>query len=214
VEDLMRKKITAVVAGVLLLTGLAATPAQAGDSKGPRTAEALPLPADASGNKFWTGSLCVQSPLNPTNYPVAAAAQQFNLQTGSPLAINFRADCAAAGYTPSRSFTITTYSNANGPCISFLNGERALYNGMWRWTNHPVAAINTYPSNNCVASLDRKRHVVSMAIGWLLGLQIQNSAGWNSRVMNQTQYSYDNVPWATPIEGDRLWSIYTGAYGG
>jgi hypothetical protein len=48
----------------------------------------------------------------------------------------------------------------------------------------------------------------------LLGLKILNSVGWDSRVMNSTQYSFDNVPFVTPIEGGRLWSIYTGAYGG
>jgi hypothetical protein len=85
---------------------------------------------------------------------------------------------------------------------------------MWRWTNHPVAVVNTNPAANCVDGATRTKHMLSMAIGHLLGLKILNSAGWDSRVMNSTQYSFDNVPFVTPIEGGRLWSIYTGAYGG
>lgn len=223
----MRKTLVSVLGVLAILMGaFAFAPAAQADDTDPAPigtfeensdygADYVPKPSDINGNMFWTGNVCIQSPLNATTYPVAAMAQQINLRVANTnvVAINFRADCEAAGYPPSRSMTIST-TTLSGTCTQGLNLQKSLYNGMYRWTSHPVMFINSAPSAHCVETQTRRNHIISASIAYFMGLKFLNSSGWNSRVMNMTPYSWDNVPVITQPEGDRLWSIYTRAYGG
>lgn len=200
----MKRLFAALVVALGILVGVAA-PASAA------------LPPDVSGDKFWTGHVCVGSTLNQTTYPVGAMAQAWNLaisDAGNLVALDFETDCAAAGYTPSRRMVIGTYNNPSiESCFYLTNGNRVAVNGMFLWEDGPGIYINV-GRPNCIDSANRRKHVVSAAIGRLLGLTHLTSAGWNSRVMNNTAWSFDNVPTPDATSADRVWEIYAGEYGG
>lgn len=200
----MNKRFASLVLAVLAILGfglVAATPASA-----------APLPPDANGYKFWSPSICVDgSAINGAYYRVGYIAQQWNLKT-STLSLDYADDCAAAGYPPSRRMVIGTYNNPNdNACLLQTNTQATYLNGMWRWTNGPGSYINIGQSA-CVSSQTRRDHYVSMAIGQLLGLQVLNSSGYNSRVMNSTQWSVDNVPLPDQNSANTLDAIYSYAY--
>lgn len=204
----MKRVISALAAFVAALGILAggSIPAQAIE----------PHPPTINGARFWTGSLCVDgSAINGPYYRVGYQAQQWNLRVGnsSVLALSYQDDCAAAGYPASRRMVVGTFSNPDKPCLLLTNAAYSTYNGMDRWTAGPGMYLNTYFAS-CVGSQNRRDHYVSAAIGYMLGLEHLNSSGYNSRVMNHTDWSRDNVTVADQASGDLVWSIYTGAYGG
>ena len=206
---MMKRFLSALIAVAALLTGALASAA-------PASAYA-PHPADINGYRFWTGSICVDgSAINGPYYRVAYIAQQWNLRVGntSVLALDYEDDCAAAGYPPSRRMVIGSFSNGNQQgCFLATNQGSSPYNGMNRWTQGPGIYIN-FAETGCINSQVRRDHTVSIAIGTALGLRIMNSTGYNSRVMNTTDFSWDNVPLPDAASGQRLWEIYTGVYGG
>lgn len=215
----MRKILSILLAGLMLVTGAVTAHANEPDLSAlseQAHAQNAALPNDVSGLRFWSGQLCVQSGANTSGYPIAYQAQQWNLRVGnqSVLAINHRASCSAAGYPPSRSFTVGVYSGPNDPhCSTILNGQTSYHNGMYRWTSHPVILIN-YGYPGCTSSTARIYHNTAASIGILLGMKAVDWPNSLNRVMNSAQWSQDNVLYPTPGEGDRVWSIYTGAYGG
>lgn len=202
----MRKIFVAVMAAVASLAAVIATA----------------TPANAyiddpmiSGYKFYTGQgLCVEAPnVNGSYYRVAYIAQTYNNLIGTDVvAMNYRDNCATAGYPPSRSMGIGLFTNPDYPyCFYHTNQQTATYNGFQRWTNRPWTYINTAFSN-CVSGQNRRDHSVSWAIGRHLGLVGLGSAGWNSHVMNQTQWSIDNVPLPIAQEGQKLREVYLGVF--
>ena len=78
---------------------------------------------------------------------------------------------------------------------------------------HPAVYINI-GQLRCVSSQARRDHQVASAIGGLLGLQGFDSPAWNSRVMNETDFSLDNVPLPDVYSSQRVREIYSGMYGG
>lgn len=200
----MKRILAVVLAAFALIAGLAVP------------ANAQTLPPDVSGTKFWSDSICVDgSAVNGTYYRVAYIAQQWNIQgasnAGGP-ALTYKDDCAAAGFPPSRRFVIGSINNPSAPnCYTVTNTHQVLYNGMYRWTDGPGFYLN-FGHPSCISSQTRRDHLVSMAIGQALGLAVLNSDGYNSRVMNQTAWSWDNVPLPTGRDGGLAYQIYTGAF--
>ena len=180
---------------------------------GTATASAYVYDPMINGYKFWTGAVCVGSTLNQTTYPVGAMAQQWNLKTGTDvLQLDYSTDCAGDGYTPSRRMVIGTYAGGVGAdCVSLVNQYHDSVNGFWRWTQSPGAYLNR-SDPYCVGTQAKRNHWISLAIGWHLGLLNFQSSGWNSHVMNMTLWSIDNVPSATPGEGQKVREIYLGVF--
>lgn len=208
----MKKIIAAVFAVVaILFAGMALTePAQAATQS---TDTAIPPDVSSPAHKFWTPNICIDgSQINGTYYPVAALAQQWNLRAPI-LNLDYSDDCVVDGYTPSTRMVIgSAHGGSGGDCFSVTNtGYYTTLNGWHRWTNVPAAYLNI-DNNACVGSQARRSHLVSMAIGWILGLQTLNSTGYNSRVMNQTAYSYDNITAADQNSGNTLEAVYAYAY--
>jgi hypothetical protein len=205
-----RKFVSAVVAFVAMVAGLlaVATPAQA-----------VEQPADINGYKFWTPSVCVEPGSGipddisqQTYYRLAYIAQQWNLRSNGVLKLDYSTDCAADGYTPSRRMVIGTYSGAtDGGCLAATNQQTEGLNGFARWTNSPGMYINRN-YQNCVYNQTYRDHMVSESIGYLLGLKVLNSTGYNSRVMNNTAWSLSNVPLPDVYSGQRVAEIYSGMY--
>lgn len=197
----MRRIIALALASLAVIAGLSVTTATANESS---------LPAVYNGKKFWSGELCVA--IGDLDAPIAYAAQQVNLKT-SELAINARNNCVTSGYPPSRRFTVdTAYSPYSSECVLFGNTSTTYSNGFNLWTNNPIAFINTSAAAECWNTTAQRQHYTSQAIVYLLGLQKLNSSGWNSRVMNNTDYSVNNVPWITSNEGLNLTGLYQGHF--
>lgn len=212
----MKRALIALAAVGATILG-AVAPAQAAVDR-----VAVDQPADVSGFRFWTGSdLCVDgSGINGPYYRVAYIAQQWNLRVGNTgiLALNYDDDCIAAGYPPSRRMVIGIVNNPSYTlCQMGVNTTPGVdtdtYNGMERWTHGPAVYINI-GQPYCVSSQARRDHQVSSAIGGLLGLQGFDSPAWNSRVMNETDFSLDNVPLPDVYSSQRVREIYSGFYGG
>lgn len=211
------KKILALVAGVMALFAvLASAPAQAAPETSISAQYALP--PDAAGWKFWTPSVCVDAGsgipddiASQTYYRVAYLAQQWNLRT-SLLQLDYEADCAAAGYPPSRIMVIGTFKNTTlGACYQQTNRSYTDYtNGMYRWTNSPGMYINLIPG--CVDNQTMRDHMVSAAIGEILGAKLLNSSGYDSRVMNMTAWSRNNVALPDQNTANLLDAIYAYTY--
>lgn len=202
-ENPMKRLLAAVLVVLATVTGTAAP-----------AAAYSPDPADISGTRFYTYSICVSaSALNATEWPVAAIAQRWNVASSYVLRLQYKDDCAAAGYPPSRRFLIGVNFNSTG-CYDALYTNRTLgTGGMYLWTNEPFLRINA-GSSSCTGTQARRNHAISATIGAALGLRALNSSGWNSRVMNNTAYSWDNVQYPTAIEGERVAELYLNWYGG
>lgn len=165
-----------------------------------------------NGRKFATSSICVGSTANQTTYPTGAAAQQWNVQSGSGgVLLDASTSCTTDGYGPSARMVVGTFNNPAEGCLYFTNLQTSTLNGYERWTNGPGVYLNTADSF-CVGTLARRQHWLSEGEGYLLGLINFGSAGWNSHVMNETTYSVDNIHWATGGEGDKVWAIYNGLF--
>lgn len=208
----MKRLFALLVAVAALLTGALVSTAPA---------SAYIYDPAISGWKFWSASpslspsgICVDgSAINGPYYQVAYKAQQWNVVIGNDVvALNYRTDCVAAGYPPSRRMVIGTYSNStDGLCRLVTNTAAAEYNGFNRWTAGPGSYINT-ANANCIGTQARRDHQVAAAIGELLGLSVHNSSGWNSRVMNETTYSRENITSPTVVEGQKLREVYLGVF--
>lgn len=197
----MKRFLAVIVAAFALVAG-AAVPASA-----------QTLPPDVSGTKFWSYQMCVDgSAINGAYYRVAYIAQQWNIKTAGNIELTYKDDCAAAGYPPSRRFVLGSINNPSAPnCYSITNTHQVLYNGMYRWTDGPGFYLN-FGHPSCISSQTRRDHLVSMAIGQALGLSVLNSTGYNSRVMNSTAWSWDNVPLPDSNSAFTLGQIYNGSY--
>lgn len=199
----MKRRVLSVCIALMAVLGIAFGSAGA--------ASATPIPPDANGYKFWSPSVCVDgSAINGTYYRVGYLAQQWNLRAPI-LALDYEDDCAAAGYPPSRRMVIGTFNNPASDCLALTNGQVDTVNGYHRWTNGPGMYINIGVAS-CVSSQTRRDHIVSQAIGYLLGLQVLGSSGYNSRVMNNTTYSWDNVGLPDQNSGNTVEAIYGYAY--
>lgn len=176
------------------------------------TAVTAVLPPDVGGWKFWSYSVCVDgSAINGAYYRVAQLAQQWNLRAPI-MQLDYSDDCAADGYPPSRRMVVGSYNNpSDATCWRNTNNQTSTVNGMKRWTNGPAIYIN-FGQPSCIQGQARRDHVVSAVIGWVLGLNFLNSTGYNSRVMNMTAFSWDNVGTPDTHSGDTLNDIYGYAY--
>lgn len=203
----MRKIFMAAMAAVvMLMVGLVGT----------QQASATPIPADANGYKFWSPSICVDgSAINGSYYQVAYLAQQWNLRVNNAnlLALDYSNDCAADGYPPSRRMVINIYhgGETNSNCSAKVNQEYTTVNGYKRWTNGPGIYINQ-DNPGCIGNQGRRDKMVSASIGYLLGLSYLNSSGYNSRVMNFTDYSWTYATIPDQNSGNTLAAIYAYAY--
>lgn len=162
---------------------------------------------DVGDWQFYTGLICMADGDPTAN--VTEAAQQWNLKfqavnDGSvTFGITAKNNCVTAGYPPSRRFTIdTAYLPSDSACVRFYNQERDQYG---RWTNNPYAIVNT--------ACGYTTHYISGAIGQIIGARWMNSSGYNSRVMNNTAFSVQNVPYATENDGGVIWLQYITPYG-
>lgn len=89
-----------------------------------------PDPADISGTRFYTPSICVEASVfgNTEQARVASIAQKWNVASGYVLKLQYKSDCAAAGYPPSRRFIIgVTYGESD--CYDALSTQRTLGTG-------------------------------------------------------------------------------------
>jgi hypothetical protein len=164
-----------------------------------------------NGRKFASTSLCVGSTLLQSYYRVGYVAQSINNAT-EELSLQYSTDCAAAGYPASRRMFVGTFQNPDYPhCTLFTNQQYATYNGFWRWTNAPGLYLNTAFST-CVSTQTRRDHWISQMMVFHLGLNSLDSAGWNSHVMNGTDFSRDNVGILSGSEGVKLDEIYRGVF--
>lgn len=210
----MRKILVSVLGVLAILVGVVAVtqPAQAASTETASAQVVIPPDVQNPLKKFWTPNVCIDgSAINGAYYRVGYLAQQWNLR--APLmGLDYSDDCAADGYSPSERMVVGTFNNpADNHCWLLTNQQTAYLNGAYRWTNGPGIYINIgIPS--CVSSQTRRDHAVSFAIGFVLGLNQLNSTGYNSRVMNQTAFSWDNVPLPDQNSGNTLGAIYAYAY--
>lgn len=203
----MRKIFVSVLGVLAMVMGMAAFAVA--------PAQAATLPPDANGYKFWSPYVCVDgSAINGDYYRVAYIAQQWNIRSGYNLHLDYEDDCVAAGYPPSRSMVIGSYTNnTDGYCLTFTNQQTEGYGGFARWTNRPGAYVNFGgPGTPCIQNQTYRDHIVSEAIGYLIGLKMLNSTGYNSRVMNGTTWSWQNVPLPDVNSGSTVANIYTNVY--
>lgn len=193
----MIRRLLLAVAATLSMSVAAAVPANAS------------CPGETTGIKFWTHSICMA--VGDTTIEAPYMAQQWNTQGG--MAIQASSNCVSAGYPASRRFTIDTYYEVSGTYWKVRDPDGSLlyddsydyYNGYQRYINNPVLWVNLYH----LASQTR-RHNVGAAIGNLIGLTYHNSSGYNSRIMNLTDWSQLNVPYVDSISGGYAESIYNG----
>lgn len=205
----MKKILAVLVAVATMLTGALVSTTLA--------SAYAPHPYTINDRRFWSGSICVDgSAINGSLYRVAYQAQQWNLRVNntSVLALDYEDDCAAAGYPPSRRMVVGMYnsSDPDAPCTVLTNDRTDFYDGMYRWTDGP--GIYILNSSLCAGSQARRDHIVAASIGIVLGLTVLNSSGYNSRIMNMTTWSWDNVTVPDTASGQLVYSIYTGYYGG
>lgn len=179
-------------------------------------ASAAPLPV--THWRFWSNDICMA--IGDASLNAGAIAAKWNAVSY----VNIRSanNCVTAGYPPSRRFTIDT-KNAPYEACAFatdIDGN-ALLPGTgdgndnpnnpdleYLYSNNPRAWLNT--NSKCTDDHANVRiHYISAAIGSVLGLARTNSSGYNSRVMNMTDYSTHNVPYPDANSGGLLNLLYT-----
>lgn len=199
----MKRFLAALVAVAALLTGAIG---------GIAPASATGEPPEVRGTKFWSTSICVDgSGINGAYYRVAYEAQLWNNATTS-IALDYSDDCAADGYPPSRRMVIGGYNNPNDPyCTAYANTESVYYGGMRRWTNGPAIYLNL-AQTSCFNSQAKRDHLVGQSIGHILGLTILNSSGYNSRIMNNTAWSMENIVAPDIYSAQLIDNIYYDVY--
>jgi hypothetical protein len=165
-----------------------------------------------NGKKFATTAVCVAAPgTNGAYYRVAYEAQSWNNVVGTDvLGLTYKDDCAGTGYGPSKRMVVGTYNNPTTGCLYFTNQQTAMYNGYNRWTNGPGVYVNT--AGTCANTQAKRDHWVGEGIGYLLGLINFGSAGWNSHIMNETDYSISNITQPSASEGQKVREIYLGVF--
>lgn len=176
-----------------------------------------PDPNVYGNTRFWTGNICMA--IGDASIEAAYNAQVWNNATQN-VSITAKNNCASAGYPPSRRFTIDTFYDRSRGCTeeSGVNGLGTNYswdgpvNGWLRYTNNPIVWVNRVCSGHAIGSV-QLRHYVSQAIGLALGLRVHDSDGWNSRVMNQTLWSSENVSGPNAAEAKIVSDVYGGIYG-
>lgn len=173
-----------------------------------------------SGVRFTYRSMCVHTNVDIGNFPVDWAAQKFNVQSSYILKLQYSTNCVAAGYSETQFFSvIARWAPSDWHCITTPSTNQTQYwNGMYHWSgHHPSVYINVGNPDECggLYELDRGAHFASAAIGLMLGLKLVCGDAWKARVMEYcTDYSRDNVGWATSMEGARVAEIYQDVYGG
>lgn len=171
--------------------------------------------------RFWTGDICMA--IGDTSLNAGAIASKWNAVSHGVVNIRSANNCVTAGYPPSRRFTIDTINRPYDACAfaTDINGSM-LVPGTGNsndnpnnpqleelYSNNPRAWVNT--NSKCVDDHTNVRiHYVSAAIGVVLGLARTNSSGYNSRVMNMTDYSTHNVPYPDANSGALLNFVYSG----
>lgn len=223
----MKRRVTALLAGLCLALGLITTvtaPSQATPAVS-TSVQNLPEPdschydADLlvtmNGCKFWTGkTICVDgSDINGAYYRVAYIAQAWNnaVDWADKFALDYSDDCVADGYTPSTRMVIAGHhGGTSGTCLVNSSATRVLGANFERWTNGPAMSINMDRAE-CVSGQVRRDHAVSLAIGVLMGGQALWSSGWAGRVMYTPDYSLVAIP--TAADGEVMRQIYGGGYG-
>lgn len=180
-------------------------------------ASAAPLPV--THWRFWTGDICMA--IGDTNLNAGYIAGKWSAVSGYKLNIRAANNCVTLGYPPSRRFTLDTISKQYEPCafVTNIDGYTLLPNRdgndnpnnpdlEYLYSNNPRAYVNVHPS--CQYWPDFRAHFASQAVGKLLGLMDTNSSGYNSRVMNNTQYSIINIEWPDNPSGTLLSQVYSG----
>lgn len=201
----MRRIILALVASLAVLIG------------GTLPASAAPLPV--THWRFWSGDICMA--IGDTNLNAGYIAGKWSAVSGYKVNIRAANNCVTLGYPPSRRFTLDTISKQYEPCAFVTNidgyslqpnrdGNKNPNNadGEYLYSNNPRAYVNVNPS--CQYWPDFRAHFASQAVGKLLGLDDTNSSGYNSRVMNNTQYSIVNIEWPDNPSGALLSQLYAG----
>lgn len=170
--------------------------------------------------RFWSPEICMK--IGDTSLNAGSIAAEWNQRSGGVLKIVSANNCVTAGYPPSRRFTISTISNANMPCayVANIDGYQLLPNrdgnnmgganeGTYLYSNNPRAYVN-YHSHCSGVYPAYVQHMTSAAVGGILGLAQTNSSGYNSRVMNMTTYSIENVYRPDKNSGALLNRMYSG----
>lgn len=161
--------------------------------------------------KVWSPSVCMS--IGDTGLNAAPLAQGWNNATVGDLAITASANCVSAGYPPSRRFTIDAYNGSTSYCFKVTDKNVGTLDagtdvvasgGKWLYVDNPILWIN----RNCWTSIFAQRHFTSAGIGSFLGLAQLNSSGYNSRVVNHTAWSRENVEYADQYSGAVLDRMY------
>lgn len=166
--------------------------------------------------RFWSPDICMT--IGDTSLNAGKIAASWNAAAGGYVSLHSANNCSTS-YPPSRRFTIDTIHDPGaspmwcvritdingGPLSAFVDGNQG--EGSWMlYNNNPRTWINSA----CLYYPEYVNHLVSAAIGAMLGLSVTNSAGYNSRVMNMTLESIYNVPFPEKYSGGLLRTIYTG----
>lgn len=217
------KRIIVVLAGFCLALGLltvatASSQASTAVVTSTQTAQGScfdypTLPADVSGCRFYTGkTICVDgSGINGAYYRVATIAQAWNIAVGSSnvFALDYSNDCAADGYPPSRRFVVDGYYGDPADCLLLTNqGTTPGPSAFKWWTQGPGVYIN-FNSVCATAGQTSRDKIVSMAIGYQMGLDFLHSSGWSSRVM----YGSGTVSMPDAASAHTLYLIYLNYWG-
>lgn len=201
----MRKILLALIASLAVFVA------------GALPASAAPLPV--THWRFYTGDICMA--IGDTNLNAGYIAGKWSAVSGYKVNIRAANNCVSLGYPPSRRFTLDTINDPNHWCafVTNINGYQLLPNRdgndnpnnadtEYLYSNNPRAWVNVNP--NCQYWPDFRAHFASQAVGLLLGLSVTGSAGYNSRVMNNTLYSIENIEWPDNPSGALLGQMYGG----
>lgn len=195
----MRARLLFALALIGVLFGASALPASAND---------WPY---LNGRRFVQPFICMS--IGDTGLNAPTLAQAWNNQTTGYLAITASNNCVTAGYPPSRRFTIEAYNGSTSRCTILTDkngdewnpaGDGTAIDGFWVYNDNPIMWIN----RNCWTSSASQRHWTSAGIGSILGLEYLNSSGNNSRVVNHTAWSRENVQYADQYSAAVLDRLY------
>jgi hypothetical protein len=181
-------------------------------------AAAAPLPV--THWRHYTGDICMA--IGDVNLNSGYIAGKWSAVSGYKVNIRSANNCVTLGYPPSRRFTLDTISRQYEACafVTNIDGTMLIPNrdgnlnpnnpssGEYLYSNNPRAWVNTHSS--CAYWPDFRAHFASQAVGLLLGLDKTNSSGYDSRVMNNTQYSINNIEWPDNPSGSLLNFLYSG----
>jgi len=157
-----------------------------------------------NGARYYYQTICAEK--RTEFWPIANAAQFFE-NSG---AVDFSVSTACGGLTYQR-LIIDDYAAADGTCVK-TQATPVSHAGLpyYTWASTPILWMNAYYAT-CYNTPTRKAHMISRGIGYLLGLEVFNTAGYPYlSVMNDTTSSVDSVAWAQGFDRNGVFCRYLG----